>query len=697
MKMKTSLITARYTTAKGIAVLMGGMLLLAALFGFLIWHVYHSERERALLNWQVVMGLVAEERAKSLDGWFEERFASLTTVSEDVSLKLYLSDIEAQKETSAPEYLRILLEFTATNGGFTPEHPPQASANEAAQPKTAGIAIFDNNKKMIASTAFLPPITDELLAFVMQSYGTKSPQFLDIFTATDNHAPKQKMVAFLVPIHNVQDDAISGYVLGVSEVGAEVFKRLVPVALPYADAETVLLRKNGNIIEYISPLTAISNQDGLKLDGNTKELDAAYLLERGGGFAEKTNYQKNSVLAYATPLDSTSWFVLHTVKVESALKESNARVRMLVMVLLLITLLGLATLFAVWRHASSLRAERSAGEYRDMASRHANQERLLRLITDNQLSNMFILDEQGIIRFANAVTGKAIDMDHTQMVGKRITDVFGAAQAEIYLEHNQHTLQTMQTETYMHRRKRDGDVSIFNVDHIPLAEIPDPYSNEVRAGTLVVENDISATMKEKERRERTLQNLVKTLTSVMDRCIPYFTNHSERVSRLAGIIAIEMGVARNLVRTVQFAGKLMNLGRIFLDKELFTKDGKLSADELHQIQESVQTSAKLIESIEFNGPLAETIRQSGERMDGSGFLGLPKEQIIIPARILAVANTFIGMVSHRSFRQGMKPDEALNILMKEAGTKYDRSAVLALGHYIANRSDELDWLTVEDE
>lgn len=692
--MKIKPLAVRYTTPSGIAVLVSGMLLLAVLFVFLIWHLYHGERERALLNWQVVLGLVAEERGKAVDGWFEERFASLTTLSEDVSLKLYLSDMEEQKETAAPEYLRILLEFTASHGGFAPANRPQSAANESPRPKTAGIAIFDNSKKMVASTEFLPPLTDKLQAFVLQSYGTKRPQFLDIFTAADNNAPKQKMVAFLVPIQGVQDEAIIGYILGVSEVGADLFARLLPVALPYKDAETLLLRKNENRIEYISPL-ANPNQDGLKLDSNTQELDAAYLLERGGGFAEKTNYQKAAVLAYATPLDSAPWFVMHTVQSESALKESNARAQMLVMVLVLITLLGLATLFAVWRHASSLRAERSAREYREMATSHANQERLLRLITDNQLSSMFILDAQGIIRFANAVMGKAIAMEPSQMIGKRIIDVFGAAQAEVYLEHNQHTLQTMQTESYMHRRKQHNNVTILNIDHIPLAEIPDPYSQEIRKGTLVVENDISATMKEKERRERTLQNLVKTLTSVMDRCIPYFTNHSERVSRLSGIIAIEMGIARNLVRTVQFAGKLMNLGRIFLDKELFTKEGKLTPEELHQIQESVQVSARLIESIEFNGPLAETIRQSGEKMDGTGFLKLQKEEIIVPARILAVANTFIGMVSDRSFRKGMKPEEALDILTKEAGTKYDSAVVFALGHYIANRSDELDWLTAE--
>lgn len=695
MKMKTSFIAARYTTAKGIAVLMSGMLLLAALFSFLIWHVYHSERERALLNWQVVMGLVAEERAKTIDGWFEKRFDGLAALSEDVSLKLYLSDIEEQKQDASPEYLRILLEFTSTHSGFAPENAPRSSNNESKYPQTAGIAILNKDKKFIASTQFMPPITGALKGFVDRADISNPRQYLDIFTSNSNNAPETRMVAFLVPIQAVQEDDTAGYIVGVSEVNNTLFAMLQPTGLPYSDGEILLVRKQDALIEYISPVSLTSSQSQLRLDSATKGLDTAFLIARGGGFTEKVDYHKTPVISTAVPLLNAPWFVVHSVKSATALKESNGRVRMLVTVLLLMTLLGLITLFSVWRHASSLRAERSARQYREMATRHANQERLLRLITDNQLSSMFILDEQGIIRFANAVTGKAIDMDQTQMVGKRIADVFGAAQAEIYLEHNQHTLQTMQTETYMHRRKRDDNVSIFNVDHIPLAEIPDPYSNEVRAGTLVVENDISATMKEKERRERTLQNLVKTLTSVMDRCIPYFTNHSERVSRLAGIIAIEMGIARNLVRTVQFAGKLMNLGRIFLDKDLFTKDGKLTPEELHQIQESVQTSAKLIESIEFNGPLAETIRQSSEKMDGTGFLGLSKENIIIPARILAVANTFVGMVSDRSFRKGMKPDEALNILMKEAGTKYDRSAVLALGHYIANRSDDLDWLTAE--
>lgn len=691
MLKRTPFFDFRYTSRAGLTVLAIAMLLLAAAGGFLSLRFSSAEKSRALLHWQVVLSLVSEERAAHIDGWFENKFESLNSLAQNVSLKLYLTELQLgdkSAEDSAPEYLRLLLEFTSGHAGFKPDVAPEALPNNAPFPRTAGLALLGRNKKMVASTRGMPPISGKLAEFVEKA--TDAPrQYLDLFTAADNNAPKVRMVAFLTPIHAVQGDELVGYALGVAEIGEAFFQQLQQQPLPYADAETLLVRATGGQIEYLTT--------SLLMDAATPNLDSADIVAREGGFIRANDYRQQEVLAFGVKLENAPWYVIHKVDAASALKESRERSSLMVSGVLLATLLSAALLFGVWRHASSLRAERAAREYRELARRHASHERLLRLITDTQLSSMFILDKDGTYRFVNAAGARAGKLSPAEMLGKRIDAVLGTSQANAYLKPAREALSSSATLSEMRRRKTEAGTTIYHTDYIPLPEIPDPYSAETRAGTLVVENDITPTILEKERRERILLNLVRTLTSVMDRVIPYCSNHSARVSRLARIIALEMALDRTLVRTVQFAGKLMNLGRIFLPKELFLKEGKLTPEELKQIHESIQLSAELLGQIEFDGPLTDTIRQSGEKMDGSGPLGLKGSAILLPARILTIANIFVGMVSNRAYRKSLTPEEALHALLQESGTKYDRSVVLALGNYLENRGGDTKWLLADSE
>jgi HD-GYP domain-containing protein (c-di-GMP phosphodiesterase class II) len=96
--------------------------------------------------------------------------------------------------------------------------------------------------------------------------------------------------------------------------------------------------------------------------------------------------------------------------------------------------------------------------------------------------------------------------------------------------------------------------------------------------------------------------------------------------------------------------------------------------------------ADMLQSIEFDGPVVETLRQAQERWDGSGQpRGLKGEGILLTARIIAVANALVGMISDRAFRQAMSIDQASEILFKETGKAYDRRVVAALVNYLDNR------------
>jgi HD-GYP domain-containing protein (c-di-GMP phosphodiesterase class II) len=160
---------------------------------------------------------------------------------------------------------------------------------------------------------------------------------------------------------------------------------------------------------------------------------------------------------------------------------------------------------------------------------------------------------------------------------------------------------------------------------------------------------------------------------------------------VARAVAREMGLTEVEADTAETAANLLNLGKITIPPEVLAKTGDLTEEERRMLRNSVQVSADMIQDIEFEGPVVDTLRQAQERFDGSGQpRGLKGEDILITARIIGVANTLVGMISDRAFRQGMSIDAAIEILFKEAGKAYDRRVVAALVNYLDNRNGRTD-------
>ncbi|HEX7006151.1 MAG TPA: HD domain-containing phosphohydrolase, partial [Alphaproteobacteria bacterium] len=114
--------------------------------------------------------------------------------------------------------------------------------------------------------------------------------------------------------------------------------------------------------------------------------------------------------------------------------------------------------------------------------------------------------------------------------------------------------------------------------------------------------------------------------------------------------------------------------------------------EIRQVRDSIQATADLLQDVPFDGPVVDTLRQCQERWDGSGRpRGLKGEEIVLPARIVAVANAFVAMVEPRAHRSGLDFDAATKILLDGVGTAYDRRVVAALLNYLDNRGGRQAW------
>ena len=189
--------------------------------------------------------------------------------------------------------------------------------------------------------------------------------------------------------------------------------------------------------------------------------------------------------------------------------------------------------------------------------------------------------------------------------------------------------------------------------------------------------------------EQQLRDLVLRLVAITEGVIaalsrsvevrdPYTAGHERRVSELAAAIAQSLGCDAESVQHVQIAGRLHDIGKINVPSEILSKPGRLSEAEFALIKCHPRAAYDILESIEFDFPLAEIVVQHHERLDGSGYpAGLTAEDILSEARILAVADVVEAMVSHRPYRPALPLEEAMAEIEDGAGVRYDAGACAA--------------------
>ena len=157
---------------------------------------------------------------------------------------------------------------------------------------------------------------------------------------------------------------------------------------------------------------------------------------------------------------------------------------------------------------------------------------------------------------------------------------------------------------------------------------------------------------------------------------PYTAGHQRRVANLARYIATDMGLSEQQIDGTRMAGVLHDLGKISVPVEILTKPSRLTEIEYKMIQTHPQVALDILKEIEFPWPIAQIVYQHHERMDGSGYpLGISGEEILIEARIVAVADTVEAMVSHRPYRPALGVKQALKEILQKRAIIYDPKAV----------------------
>ena len=172
--------------------------------------------------------------------------------------------------------------------------------------------------------------------------------------------------------------------------------------------------------------------------------------------------------------------------------------------------------------------------------------------------------------------------------------------------------------------------------------------------------------------KRVLYETIDTIALISERRDSYTAGHQKRVAVLTRAIAKEMKLDANMTEGIYLISILHDIGKMCIPLSILSKPTCLSKAEIMLIQSHSKEGYDILKNIEFPWPIAKTILQHHERIDGSGYpYRLKDKDILLEAKILAVADTIEAMSSHRPYRPAIGLDKALKEIAKNRGILYD--------------------------
>lgn len=166
-----------------------------------------------------------------------------------------------------------------------------------------------------------------------------------------------------------------------------------------------------------------------------------------------------------------------------------------------------------------------------------------------------------------------------------------------------------------------------------------------------------------------LMNSIASLAIALEARDPYTRGHSESVATIACEIAVLMGLSEEDRGNIELAARLHDIGKIGIRDSVLLKPGKLTPEERAIIEEHPVKGAEILRPIPSMEPLIPAVLHHHERCDGSGYPhGLKGKDIHLWARIIAVADVFDALTSHRTYRTALDLEKALAIIKDCTGS-----------------------------
>lgn len=305
----------------------------------------------------------------------------------------------------------------------------------------------------------------------------------------------------------------------------------------------------------------------------------------------------------------------------------------------------------------------------DITERKMAEEKY-RNIFENAQEGIFQSTPEGKIILANLSMARIFGYESPEDIVAGVTDL--ARQVYVDPEERIKVGKMMEEQGFICNvetrfRRKDGRIIWASITMIPVRD----DKGEIRHYEGILE-DVTDRKENVERLRRTLGATVQAIASMVEARDPYTAGHQRRVSDLARTIAAEMNLSHDRIEGLRVAAVIHDIGKLSVPAEILSKPTRLTNLEFGLIRNHAQAGYDILKDIEFPWPVARTVVEHHERLDGSGYPnGLTGEKLLLESRILAVADVVEAMASHRPYRASLGIEPALEEIERNKGILYD--------------------------
>ncbi|MCZ6489021.1 MAG: HD domain-containing protein [Acidobacteria bacterium] len=172
---------------------------------------------------------------------------------------------------------------------------------------------------------------------------------------------------------------------------------------------------------------------------------------------------------------------------------------------------------------------------------------------------------------------------------------------------------------------------------------------------------------------------IRMIAAAVDEKDPYTHGHSERVARYSVMIATNLSLPDEEIETIRVSAHLHDVGKIGIADRILNKPGVLTQEEFAIMKQHTQKGATILRRVRQLAEMIPGVELHHESLDGRGYpYGLQGDEIPRLARIIAVADTFDAMTTHRPYQSAMEPGVAVEHILSLMGKRFDPDVAMAL-------------------
>ena len=317
---------------------------------------------------------------------------------------------------------------------------------------------------------------------------------------------------------------------------------------------------------------------------------------------------------------------------------------------------------------------RDISERKLLADAKNSSELRYRRLFESAQDGILILDfKSGEIVDANPFIIDLLGFSLGELSGKELWEIGFVIDKEMAI----HAYQELQSKSFIRYEDlplRNKNGKIINVEFV--SNVYDVEGKKVIQCNIRDISDRKNMLEYQHAISLSMEEMVDALVAMVETRDPYTAGHQARVAELAVAIATELHYPPNNLAGLKMSAMVHDNGKYTVSSDVLTKPTPLTDFEIEMLRSHSHEGYKILKLIRFPWPVAQTILQHHERLDGSGYpAGLKGDSISEEARIIGVADTVEAMSSYRPYRAAMGQEMALAYIEQERGKLFDPKIV----------------------